>query len=208
MLILSIRTFSGGPWIARRLFNLVYFGEDPHILALTLLPIALLFLRRGIARRDPKSFTGAVISCSAVVLTNAFGAPVLALGALCIVLRIAARDCDRYRDGSGRPGCWSSPWLPPSLIETIRSNAWTARGQYDSGLRAYVAVGVLLLAVAVLWAGTRWLVSSFERFVWLFALAMCARFRLRSFGRGSLWFRSHIVINWNWKWGCACWRGC
>jgi hypothetical protein len=182
MLVPSIRAFSGGAWIAQRLFNLVYFGEDPHVLALTLLPIAMLFLRRSIERRDWKSFAGAVVSCSAVVLTNAFGAPVLALGALCIVLALR-RGISMVIATGLAAWCWSSPWLPPSLIETIRQNAWSARGQYDSNLRAYVAVGVVLLAFAVLWVATRWLASSFERFVWLFAFAMCA-FPVAFFWRG------------------------
>ena len=173
MLIPKVRGLSGGPWTAQRLFNLVYFGEDPHILALTLLPVALLFLRRAIERRDRRSFAGAVISCSAVVMTNAFGAPVLALGALCIVLALR-RGIPMVVATGVVAWCWSSPWLPPSLIETIRSNAWTARGQYDGSLPAYVAVGMGLLAFAALWAATMRLASSFERFVWLFALAMCA----------------------------------
>ncbi len=180
----SVRKFAdqvvhGGYWTALRLFNLVFFGEDPHVFALTLLPVALLFLRRSIVRRDRRSFACAVISCSVVVLTNAFGAPVLALGALSIVLSL--KPWGEMRRGVTitvaiglAAWCWSSPWLTPSLMETIRQNAYTARGQYDGSGRAYLAAGFTLLAFAILWLATRRLAASFERFVWLFALSMCA----------------------------------
>ncbi|HWE52635.1 MAG TPA: hypothetical protein VG273_22780 [Bryobacteraceae bacterium] len=173
MLIPKVRAFSGSPWAAQRLFNLVYFGEDPHILALTLLPVALLFLRRSIDRRDARSLSGAIVFCSAVVLTNAFGAPVLALGALCIGLALRRGFLVVVATGVAA-WCWSSPWLPPSLMETIRSNAWSARGQYASGLAAYEPVGVLVVGLAALWIATKRLSSPFERFAWLFGLAMSA----------------------------------
>jgi len=184
MLFPTVRTASdqivpGGAWNAQRLINLVYYGEDPHVLELTLLPVALLFLRRSIMRGDRKSFAGAVVSCAAVVLTNAFGAPALALGALCIVL--ALNTAGEMRRGAARviatgvvAWCLSSPWLTPSLIKTIRDNAFTPRGQYDEGVRAYVAAAAAMLVFGVLWLATRRLTSSFERFVWLFAVWMCA----------------------------------
>jgi hypothetical protein len=70
--------------------------------------------------------------------------------------------------------CLSSPWLSPSLIHTIRENAFSARGQYDGSTQVYVAAGVLIGLFGILWMATRLLTSAFERFVWLFALWMCA----------------------------------
>ena len=70
----------GGPWMPLRLFNLIHYAEDPHIVALTLVPVALLFLQRAMAKRTPLNVFGAVVFCAGVVATNAFGAVDLAGG--------------------------------------------------------------------------------------------------------------------------------
>jgi len=158
-----------------RLYNLVYFGEDPHILALTLLPVALLYLRRAVVRRDGRSFAAAVIFCAAVALTNAFGVPILALGALCVVLaaNTGLRGAAIALSAGVAAWCLSAPLLPPSLIETMRSNAWSARGQYDGTPRAYLAAAGVILIFGILWRITIRF-SPFDRFVCLFAVWTCA----------------------------------
>ncbi len=173
MLFPAVRHVSGGPWVAQRLFNLVYYGEDPHNVALALLPLALLFLRRVIVRRDAWSFAGAVFWCSAVVLSNVFGALTLALGAFCIVLALCRGWLIVAATGF-TAWCLSAPWLPPALIAVIRANAFSGRGQFDGGFGASLALAFLLAWLAGTWWLTRRLNSSFERFVWLFAPWMCA----------------------------------
>lgn len=168
MFIPDIRVQPAGIWAAQRLYNLVYWGEGPHNLAITLLPLGLLFLHRAIVRRDPRSIAGAVLSCAAVVLTNAFGAVGLGIGALCIVLAL--------RRGLGIAAgialcawLWASPFLPPSLIATMARNAFTARGNYHAGLVAYAAEAALVLIFALIWFATSRFNSSFVRFVLLFS---------------------------------------
>ena len=136
MFIPVIRVQPAGIWAAQRLYNLVYYGEGPHNVAITLLPVGLLFLHRAMVRRDPRSIAGAIVSCAAVVLSNAFGAVGLGIGALCIALAL--------RRGFGIAAVmalaawlWASPFLPPALIATIARNAWTARGSYHAGIGAY-----------------------------------------------------------------------
>ena len=51
LLIPGLRAASSGIWTLGRLNNLVFYGEGPHVLALALFPIAILFLRRAILRR-------------------------------------------------------------------------------------------------------------------------------------------------------------
>jgi hypothetical protein len=168
MFIPVIRVQPAGIWAAQRLYNLVYYGEGPHNVAITLLPVGLLFLHRAMARRDPRSIAGAIVSCALVVLSNAFGAVGLGIGALCIALAL--------RRGFGIAAVmalaawlWASPFLPPALIATIARNAWTARGSYRAGIGASVAEALLLLTFALVWFATRPLKSSFERFALLFA---------------------------------------
>lgn len=69
-----------------RLYNIVHFAEDPHNLALTLLPVAFLFLRRAVSTRTPAAIVAAIVSSGCVVLANAFGAIGLAIGGVAVVL--------------------------------------------------------------------------------------------------------------------------
>jgi hypothetical protein len=148
-----------------RLFNLIHYAEDPHIVALTLLPVALTFLRRG----NP---VGAIAASAAVVLTNAFGAVDLAIGGVCIVL--ALRRGGRTLLLAGLVGwLWISPWLPPSLIRHILNDQWGARGVFTSGWPAALAALATIALFAATWFFTRRLASSFDRFTILFVPLMC-----------------------------------
>jgi len=167
MFIRDIRVAPAGVWGAQRLYNLVYYGEGPHNLAVTLLPLGLLFLHRAIARGDRRTIAGAIVCCAAVVLSNAFGAVGLGIGALCVALALRRGALIAALVALGA-WMWSSPFLPPALIATIARNAWTTRGSYQAGLRAYAAEMTILLAFALIWFVTRRITSSFDRFVLLF----------------------------------------
>jgi hypothetical protein len=170
----EVRGDIGGLWHGRRLHTLVYYGEGPHITALALLPLAILLLDRVVER---KSAMGAALACAAmgaVALTNWLGAFSLAAAALCYAVA-------RWSPGSaGQPpqSFWkhalflaflgalayglAGPWLPPSTISAIRTNAATIEGDFRlvyASMPRYAAL--LLLAFAVLkvffrrW-GVRW----------------------------------------------------
>jgi hypothetical protein len=51
-------------WMPLRLYNLVYYGDAPHVAGLALVPLAIAFVRRAILRRDPTSVAGAVAFCA------------------------------------------------------------------------------------------------------------------------------------------------
>jgi hypothetical protein len=182
MLISAIRAYPAGIWAPQRLYNLVYWGEGPHNLALALLPLALLFICRAVRRPGRWNLFGAIVSSAAVVLSNSFGAVGLALGALCTVLALNPPPIKAasLKQGFGIVALvgiagwlWASPWLPPSLIDTIRRNSWTTRGYYNAGISASLALVILLLVFAAVWVFTRRLSSPLERFVCLFAPWMC-----------------------------------
>jgi hypothetical protein len=167
MFIPVIRIPPAGMWAAGRLYSLVYYGEGPHNLAVSLLPLGLLFLHRAIALPTARRIAAAAISCAAVVLANAFGAVDLAIGAICIVLALRRGWATVAITGLA---AWflASPFLPPSLIATIARNAWTARGYYSAGIGSYVAEATLLGSFAAVWFVTRRF-TPFQRFVCLFA---------------------------------------
>jgi hypothetical protein len=155
-----------GGWGSLRLFNLIHYAEDPHIVALTLLPLALLFLRR-------RNMAAAIIASSAVVLTNAFGAVDLAIGGICIVL--ASRQGSLRLLATGMAAwLWISPWLTPSLIGQMGRDQWGARGLFHAGAGTWIATIGAMAVFGGLWLVTTRLSSSFDRFAVLFAVPICA----------------------------------
>jgi len=152
----------GDGWGSLRLFNLIRYAEDPHIVALTLLPLALVFLRRG-------KFVAAVVAASAVVLTNAFGAVDLAIGGFCIAL-VLRRGMGMLFASGLVAWLWISPWLPPTLIGRMSQDQWGARGNFHGDL----AIAGMVASFALLWFVTRRMASAFERFALLFALPICS----------------------------------
>lgn len=185
MLIPELR-IGGSHWGALRLNNLVFYGEAPHNVALAILPLAWLFLHRAIVRGGAWNMVLAGIISGAVALTNAFGAFGVALGAIAIVLALRSGVRTTLIVGV----CsylWISPWLPPSLILWIRRTAWSAEGFFQADLRAKLAIPAAILAFALIWWMTRRLKSSFDRFVCLLSVWMCA------IPLGYFWFH-HLTI--------------
>lgn len=160
---IPILRLHGDGWGSLRLFNLIHYAEDPHIVALTLLPLALLFLRR-------RMLVPAIVASAAVVLTNAFGAVDLAIGGICIAL--AARGGFRKLLVTGVVAwLWISPWLSPSLIARISQDQWGPRGVFHGGPAIAGAIAALVL---FWWLVNRYMARPFERFAVLFALPICA----------------------------------
>jgi hypothetical protein len=171
-LLIPILRVNSGAWGGLRLFNLTRYAEDPHNVALALLPLALLFLHRAIGRRNVPNIVAAIVSCAAVVLANAFGGVDLAIGGLCIAL-VMNRGLTILVPAGIVAYLWISPMLPPSLIEVIRRDQWGARGNFNSGTSAWLSVLAAAGLFALLWAVARRLRSGLERFSLLFAFWMC-----------------------------------
>ena len=108
-----------------------------------------------------------------VALTNAFGAFVIAVAAISMVLALE-RGVRPVLIVGVCSYLWISPWLPPSLIAWIRRTAWSAEGFFQDNTRAHLAIPVTVAAFALIWLFTRRLKSSLERFACLFGLWMCA----------------------------------
>jgi hypothetical protein len=172
-LVPVLRFFPNGHLGALRFNNLVFYGEGPHNVAVTLLPLAFLFLRRAIVRGGVRNIVLAGIAASAVALTNAFGAFAVALGAVSIMLALGRGL--RPVLITGLCSClWISPWLPPSLILFIRRSAWSDGGFFQSNTRSHLAIPAVIAVTGVAWFLTRRLKGSFERFAILVSIWMCA----------------------------------
>ena len=172
LLIPILGLHANGLWGGLRLYNMIHYGEDAHNIALVLLPLALLFLRRAIVRRNASNFVATVVLCAAVVLTNAFGAVDLAIGGLCMVLALN-RGLTVLAPAGIAAYLWISPLMPPSLIDLMRRDQWGEHGSFHSGMRAWLITFAVLAVFALLWLAGRRLKSALERFSLFFAFWMC-----------------------------------
>jgi hypothetical protein len=161
LLIPAVARDVGSVWHARRLQDLVQYGEGPHIAAMTLLPVAVLLLVVAFKRRRPVWWILAAAGLAFVALTNWLGALALALAAAAWLL-----------SGGGGVGLrkWfiaiglglyayviSCSWLPPSTIQATFTNETRASGP-PAALARWMAIGVGLLLMAVL----VWLLRRFK----------------------------------------------
>lgn len=182
----ELRFGSAAHWGPLRLNDMVFYGEGPHNVAVAMLPLAFLFLRRAIVRGGAWNMVLAGIAAAAVALTNAFGAFGVALGAISILLALG-RGVRPILITGVCSYLWISPWLTPSLILWIRRTAWSAEGFFQSDTRSHIAIPAAICALALIWFLTRPIKASFERFVFLLGLWMCA------IPLGYFWFR-HLTI--------------
>ncbi len=143
----------GGPLNARRFQTLVFYGEGPHVAALTLLPAAIVALDWALRRGSPVRVYLAAAALAAVVLTNWLGAVGLAMAALAYLLaREDRRRWTPWLKAAGVAGLaylLAATWIPPSTLADVRRNAQLVGGPYPlelgNILYALLAVAVLLL---------------------------------------------------------------
>ncbi len=153
-LIPAVRYDVGGLWHARRLQALVQYGEGPHIVSMTLLPLAVLLLALAFEKKKPAWWLAAAVGLASVALTNWLGAAALALAACAWVL--ARRDGVWWKNWMRAVGVaafayvLASPWIPPSMILTIASNEKNVSGPLAAFPVRLTALAVGLAAVAVL----------------------------------------------------------
>lgn len=154
-LIPAIANDLGSRFYPRRLQAFVFYGESPHLAALTLLPLALLFVDLAMARRRVSYVLLAALGITATVLTNWLAAFALALvvGAY-LLSRIGGRGW-RWSDLAwlalitAAAYSLAMPWIPPSTIATTRMNASNAGGDFTSTYGALPLRGAIIVAAVV-----------------------------------------------------------
>ena len=175
LLFPAIREDVGGWWDARRLHVLVHYGAGPQVVALALLPAAILVLYLALERRRPLLDVAAGAAMAAVVLTNAFGAATLAIAVFCLLCaRHEAfwRDLRRTIAISVLAYVAICPWLPPSMLRSIVFNSPTSGGDFSWASGAILASLGLLAAFFALWRVTRERLASYLRFFLYFAFLL------------------------------------
>lgn len=153
LLIPAVARDVGGVWHARRLQDLVQYGEGPHIAAMTLLPLAVLLLVVAFEKRRPVWWILAAVGLASVALTNWLGAFALALAAAAWLLSGGADVGLRTWFIAIGLGLYayviSCSWLPPSTIQTTFANETRVSDSAAALKWAVIAVGVVLLGALV-----------------------------------------------------------
>ncbi len=175
--LISAVRHDGGLWHPRRFQALAQYGEGPHIVSLTLVPLALLVFAIALEKRRPLWWLFAACALAAVALTNWVGAFVMAVAV--ILWLLVAPDGTRGRNWAAAItlglGAYALalPWLPPSTVAAVfHGEGYASAPTASSGLRIAVllacAAGIALLVRLF----RRHQVPRYLRFSILFFLAM------------------------------------
>jgi hypothetical protein len=140
-------------WSSLRFYTAVVWDDLPHETAVCFLPLALLFLWRSLEKRRMLDCVFAVLFMALTVLPSVFGATALLLGAMCI---LAALPRERLASNARVLMLLAllaylvvSPFLPPSLIATIRSNQQRfVEDRWSAG--SLTALGLVLCGAVLL----------------------------------------------------------
>jgi hypothetical protein len=153
LLINAIRVDAAGLWNPRRLQVLVRYGEGGHVLALVLLPLAILLLDVALSRNKPHWHFLAALAMAAAALSNWLGAFALASAILSYLL------CYRpeWRAWITAAGLamyaylLAAPWIPPSTIAAVRANSQMVEGSWPMVEAWKFWVPFLAAAAVVFW---------------------------------------------------------
>ncbi len=173
LLLASVRGDMVTVWGPRRLHALLKYGEGPHIASMALLPLPILLLDLALEKRKPWYWVGSALAMVCVVLTNWLGAFGLAAAVLAYLFAKPIGWGDRLCIGLTGVYAYAlaSPWIPPSTLAAVRTNAQRIGGLYTIGPMHLV---YLTVAALLFWGLVRlmrgWSVSA--KFGALFAATM------------------------------------
>ncbi len=153
ILMQSVRVDVGTALGARKMQALVYYGEGPHVTAITLLFAALAAVDAAIEGAPGWRTVLAVVLSAAVALTNWLGAMALVCGVLALAIskdrvrmpavfrRIALIGALAY--------AVAVPWVPPSDIAAVQRNSQLV-GDFPMGHAKYLYLAAWLAVAFVI----------------------------------------------------------
>ncbi len=179
LLISAVRQDLGSLFLPRRFETLVRYGEGPHVVSMTLLPVAILCLHNAIEKRRPLHYLLAALSMAAVALTNWLGA--FALAAACLAYLLSRWPGSNWRIWltAAALGVYAyavaAPWIPPSMLAATATNEqhYDGRSAFPAQHPIYAGLGLVALLL-IAWGLARWRLPEFLRFALLFSVLMTA----------------------------------
>jgi hypothetical protein len=192
LLMKAVHDDARGVFQPRRLQALLEYGEGPHVASMALLPVAIVMLELALRRRRPVFYVLASFAMAAVVLTNWLGALALAAAVIAYILAKRPPDLKRVSLACLALGAFAyalaAPWIPPSTLAAIRTNAQRIGGSYPIGVSQLKYPAVILVALLLLWVWfERSNLPAHLRFFAVFALLMS------SVTLASAWWQIYIV---------------
>lgn len=153
----------------QRLFLTTFWDDTPHLLALSLLPLAILFLTRAIERRSIRYSAAAAVTIAVMTLASTFGPVMTVLAVICLLLALRPRWPALLLVAV--TGVYSyalcARFLTPSLLLAISASSKNDGGGWNS--RSWLAVGCVVAGLAIVWFAGRRIKDRSFHFVLLFA---------------------------------------
>jgi hypothetical protein len=140
-------------WTARRLYLIFDWDDLPHITSLTLLPVAVWSLRKALRSQNRLPYAICGIAMAGMMLANMFGMVLVAMTIVTVPLALEIRPrLTDFLKASAVALCAYiviCPWIPPSLIRTIRTNSIldTEAGKLSGTLLALGIAALVGLAI-------------------------------------------------------------
>ncbi len=159
-------------WDARRLYLVAVWDDTPHLTALALLPMVILFLTFAIRRRRPAYYAVLVVLIVLMALASDFAPIEVITVAVCMIAVFPPRDYGRNTVLIVSIGLFAyaivAPFLPPSMLVAIRRASSNAEGGWTAG--SVTALALVLVGWIVLWRVlSHWTADWRLRFFALFA---------------------------------------
>ncbi|MGD0497367.1 MAG: hypothetical protein ABSC23_02920 [Bryobacteraceae bacterium] len=145
----------------RRAYRLFEWDDLPHLMCLTLLPLAVWLLARALEKRRPLDHALAAVTSAGMMTASIFGVVLTAIVAVTVALALGGRRWPfvflRASLVAVAAYMLASPWQPPSLVIAVRKIA-ALNGEMNWSVRGFLALGILLVAwAAVWWASKRYI---------------------------------------------------
>jgi hypothetical protein len=113
-------------WEARRMFLVAVWDDTPHLMALALLPLAILFLALSIERRRTIYYAPASLCIALMAAASAFGPVMVAMAAAGLLVAAPAKEWKRCALLIAGIGAYAylmvMAFVPPSVLQAIRES--------------------------------------------------------------------------------------
>ncbi len=163
---------------SRRLFLVVVWDDTPHLLAVALLPLTILFMARAMETGGRRYYAAAALSIAAATYSSAFAPVITAIAALCLIAAFSNQGYARNIAIAAVIGIFayalSAAFLPPSLMSAMRESSTTPmHADKVWTLGSFAALAIIALGWIVLWKLLpRWTSDWRLRFFAFFAYSM------------------------------------
>ena len=164
-------------WDARRLYLVAVWDDTPHLTAIALLPLVILFLSLSLRKNQLRYYWAAAVFIVLAALASAFGPVMVAMAAVCLLF-VQREDFTKKLGIIVLIGAFSlatvAAFYPPSLLRAVSSPSIT---HFEPGwtTASLTAIAIVILAWATLWHLLRRITSDWRpQFFALFALLTCS----------------------------------